>query len=322
MRVRLTAAVTCLLGVLSPTTSAGGAQTIKKSVWGEPPRNGVSQFPMYRELGVGLYQTALAWHGVAPVRPANPTDPNDSAYRWPAELDATIAEARRYGMQVSLQLIFAPPWANGGRPKQWAPNPQDFADFASAAARRYPTIKHWMVWGEPSKQQNFQPLPKQQATGPRIYARILEAAYRSLKGVDRRNIVIGGNTFFTGDVSPLQFIRSMRLPNGRPPRFDLYGHNPFTDRAPDLRKRYRGGGFADFSDLDTLAGWVDRYLPQPGRRRPKLFLSEFYVSSDHTNYETNVCVSRRTQADWVARGLRIVRQSPRIYTLGWIRLYD
>ena len=123
-----------------------------------------------------------------------------------------------------------------------------------------------MIWGEPSKPERFQPLARatgrrltrRQRRGPRRYARILDASYGALKEVNRRNLVIGGNTWTAGEVVPLNFIRAMRLPGGRRPRMDLYGHNPFTARLPDLRERPLSYGTADFSDLDTLAGWLDR----------------------------------------------------------------
>src|SRR5918999_849124 len=174
---------------------------------------------------------------VARTRPANAADPNDPAYRWPADVDYAISEGRRYGIRVAVMLTRTPAWANGGRTAEWAPKkPKDFGRFARAAARRYGDVRHWMIWGEPSRQANFKPMPRFEAKGPRRYARILDAAYASLKRESRRNLVIGGNTFTTGDVSPRQFIRSMRLPNGRPPRMDMYGHNPFTRPKPALRK--------------------------------------------------------------------------------------
>jgi hypothetical protein len=166
-------------------------------------------------------------------------------------------------------------------------------------------------------------LPRFEATGPRLYARLLDASYGQLKRQSRRNLVIGGNTFTTGEVAPLQYIKAMRLPGGRPPRLDLYGHNPFTRRAPDLRKRPLGFGYADFSDLDTLSRYVDRYLGRPRRRRRiRLFLSEFTAPTDHPSYEFNFWVTRATQAKWLKAALRISNRWSRIYTLGWFTLYD
>jgi hypothetical protein len=306
---------------LPPTAVAAHGTSPKKAIWGPAQIDGRSQFPVYHDLGVGIYQRSLHWNEIAPTQPERPTDPADPAYHWPAELDFVVREARRYRIRVSMQLIFSPSWANGGRSREWAPRPHAFADFATAAARRYPSVRFWMVWGEPSRQPNFRPLPPNRAQGPRIYSRILDAAYVALKRVRRRNVVVGGNTFTAGDVSPLQFIREMRLPSGRPPRLDMYGHNPFPWRRPDLRRPYVGYGVADFSDLDTLAGRIDRYLGR--RERPiKIFISEFTAPTDHPNHSFNFWVSRRTQAEWLAAALRITKRWSRIYTLGWLSLYD
>ena len=179
-----------------------------------------------------------------------------------------------------------------------------------------------MIWGEPSRIDHFQPLPVNRSRGPRIYSRLLDAAYGRLKGENRRNLVIGGNTFTVGDVTPLKFIRSMRLPSGRPPRMDLYGHNPFTRRSPDLRRRPLGFGYADFSDLDTLGRWIDRYLGRVHRHRIRLFLSEFTAPTDHPNLTFNFHVSRATQARWLSAALRITMRWSRVYSLGWFTLYD
>jgi hypothetical protein len=309
------------LGLLV-TQEAFATPSIKKAMWGPARVDGRSQFPIYSHLGVGIYETALNWSEVAPTRPANARDPDDPAYRWPPELRFAIREARRYGIRVCVQVTYSPPWANGGRPPGWAPRPDDYANFVTAASRRYRAVRHWMVWGEPSRQPNFRPLPPDRARGPRIYSRILDAAYGALKRVRRRNIVIGGNTFTSGDVRPRKFIKSMRLPDGRPPRLDLYGHNPFTWRRPDLRNPYVGYGFADFSDLDTLAGWVDHYLGRRRGKRIKLFISEFSLPTDHPNHTFPFYVSRRTQADWLSAALRITRHWSRIYSLGWLALYD
>jgi hypothetical protein len=329
MRLFVTVALLAAVALAPPASAARPSS--KKAIWGPVAVNGVSQFPIYRDLGAGIYETGLRWNAVAPTRPATPRDPADPAYIWPLELDVAISEAAKSGIRVAVVLSGSPPWANGGRPPRWAPErSQDFADFARAAARRYPAVRLWMVWGEPSRNDNFMPLvherrghrlTREQARAPRRYARLLDAAYGALKSVSARNLVIGGNTFTTGDISPRNWIRNLRLPNGRPPRMDMYGHNPFTGRRPDLRKPPLGYGFADFSDLDTLAGWIDRYL---GRRRSplRLFLAEFLIPTDHPNYEFDFYVTRRTQADWVAAALRITRRWSRIYTLGWYSLYD
>lgn len=322
----------CAVMLAVPGGAGAATPTMKKSIWGPVQRDGVSQFPIYRDLGAGLYQYTITWNDIAPKRPRRQTDPADPAYGWPAELDYAISEARKYGMEVSLLVMNAPRWANGRANHRFSPPPRDFGRFLIAASRRYPAVRHWMIWGEPSRAANYRPLiheerdkPLSRAAraAPRRYARLLDHAYSVLKRADRRNRVIGGNTFTTGDISPRNWIRNLRLPDGRPPRMDFYGHNPFTARRPDLKKPPLGFGFADFSDLDTLVGWIDRSLARRGRNRGlRLFLSEFLLPTDHPNSEFNFYVTREAQADWLSAALRITRRWSRIYTLGWVALYD
>src|SRR3954453_13118355 len=84
----------CLLAaaVLAMAASADARQTLKKSIWGPAEVGGISQFPIYRDLGAGIYQTAVNWATIAPTRPANPADPADPAYRWPSKIDDAIRQ--------------------------------------------------------------------------------------------------------------------------------------------------------------------------------------------------------------------------------------
>jgi hypothetical protein len=186
--------------VLCAATPAEAAPSGKKAIWGPAIVDGQSQFPIYRDLGVRIYQAQLLWNEIAPTPPARPRDPDDPAYHWPASVDFALSEARRHGIRLALQLIYAPGWANGGGPREAAPRPRAWANFATAAARRYRSVRLWMVWGEPSRRGNFSPLPPDRPAGARAYSRLLEAAYGRLKRANRRNLVIGGNTFTSGEV--------------------------------------------------------------------------------------------------------------------------
>ena len=108
----LLAAVALLLGAAGP---ADAAPSHKKAIWGPAVVDGTSQFPIYRDLGVGIYQTFVNWRSTAPTRPRHPRDPNDPAYRWDPEIDFAVAEAKRYGIAVALMVLRTPAWANGGR---------------------------------------------------------------------------------------------------------------------------------------------------------------------------------------------------------------
>lgn len=319
---RLTASaamIVCLLLALPATAPAA-----EKSIWGhssEPA--GASAFAIYETLGVDTVQFAINWSTVAPARPAAPTDPADPAYRWPAEIDAAVHAARRHGMHIALMITGAPAWSNGGRASIWAPSdPQDFADFATAAARRYPPVRRWMIWGEPNFGVRFMPNAKDDPIGARTYAPILDAAYGALKRVNAANVVIGGMTWTGGDLRPAQFIRAMRLPNGRPPRLDWFGHNPFPFRYPDLSKPPLQD-FRDISDLDTLGREVDDAYRGTRSTPVPLWLSEFVIQSDHGSDTFAEFVSRGQQAVWVRAAYRIAdRLGSRVAGLGWLALVD
>jgi hypothetical protein len=322
------AAVLVSVASFAPATRAAGPH---KAFWGPLGINGKSAFPIYRDLGVSIFETDLSWADVAVRRPQHPLDPNDPAYRWPSDIQSAINQAAAHRMRILLQVIHTPRWANGGRVQTWAPtNPRDLANFLTAAARRYPSVHLWMIWGEPNRVGDFEPLtpaprarkltPKE-AIAPHRYARMLDASYAALKRASAKNLVIGGNTFTWGDISPRDWIENLRLPNGRPPRMDMYGHNPFVMRAPNLANPQSPGGDFDFSDLARLERLVDRDLAPRGHHL-KLFLSEWTIATSPGDIHFGFWVTPSLQAQWITNAARIVRGHSFIYDMAWINLAD
>ncbi len=330
---RLTLAFLLSLVVLSffliPGTKAEAAPNLGKAIWGPATPEA---FNRYSQLGVGIYQMSISWASVAPTRPANPRNPKDPAYQWLEDLDTAIKLARPRGIRIAVNVTFSPRWANGNRQRRWAPKkPSDFADFVAATVKRYPYVRYWMIWSEPSRRANFMPmarvvgkrqLTRRETVGPRTYARVLDASYRAVKSVNRNDFVIGGNTIPGGNVRPLRFIQAMRLPNGSPPRMDLYGHNAYSPRYPKLSRRPAAFGTADLSDFDSLAHWLDRNLARPGRnQRLKIFVSEYSLPTSR-NEVIPFWGNRRDQARYARAALRLVRNFGRAYSLGWFQLFD
>ncbi len=345
---RVVAAVVLAVALLTGVTaSADAAQSRKKAIWGPAMVDGKSQFPIYQDLGVGIYQTSINWAGTAASKPADPLDPNDPAYTWSPEVDFVVREAQRYGIAVSLLVQKTPDWANGGRGEIVPPTaPQDYAKFMEAVARRYPTVRLFMVWGEPIRATNYalspgrispnyyvdQPASRSkrlpvlnaaQRRDVRGYAQLVDATYGRLKRLSRKNRVIGGNTTTSGSIDPFNWVRWMRLRNGKPPRMDMFGHNPFGTRGPDLKKQQLLAGTADISDLDVFVPWIDKWLNRAGRNRKlPIFISEYTAPTDVPSYEFPYHVTRKVQAKWLTDGLRIAKRWSRIYTFGWIGLRD
>jgi hypothetical protein len=323
--------------------AAPSSSAVYKAFWGPTKQpNGSSAFPIYKDLGVNIYQAYIRWDVVAPIRPANPRNHLDPAYRWPADLAYAVQQAKQYKMRVALMVLYSPSWANGGRAAQWAPkNPNDYADFMYAASKHYPDIHLYMVWGEPSRKGNWQPLTPQpdsranagkplnkaEAQAPRIYASILDATYVQLKSASKQNLVIGGNTFSWGDIRPVQYVKNMRFgPKNQKPRLDFYGQNPFTNRKPDLKRNKpfcgtQAAGCADFSDLNWFGKVVDQNLGTKTHAHVPLFVSEWTVPTRKDDSEFPFYVSPATQASWISAAFGVAR-SVNAYAFGWVHLYD
>jgi polysaccharide biosynthesis protein PslG len=320
----------CVGALALPSTAQAG---LLKAIWGPTElaagnaacptaTQPCSPFPVYRELGVDVYQFQIHWDEVAPTRPAHPRDPADPAYQWGA-IDKVVQEAAEYGIGLAALIQRAPGWANGGRAAIWAPSsPRTFADFAFAASRRYPSIRRWMIWGEPSRRENFRPMDPKKPTGVRIYAGILDASYAALKQASPSNIVIGGMTLNGGTVMPPQFVEWMKLKNGQPPRMDLWGDNPFDARFPRLADQALGQ-FRGFNDIDTLYAEITEAYRAGHRKVPRLWLSEWTIVSDRPlQLFSGFFVSRREQAIRLKAAYQIAGRTSYVAGLGWFSLLD
>jgi hypothetical protein len=307
-------------GTVRVTPARASVSRAWKMIWGPVTlRNGRSAFPIYHRLGVQVFEIDLSWADVAGQRPADPTNPDDPAYTWPSQLAQVMKEAARYHIRVCLQVKETPAWANGGKASDWAPtNASDYGNFLVAAAHEYPRVHLWMIWGEPTRPGNFSPMPPNSPEGPRRYALILNAGYHALKGVSKSNLVIGGNTWSLGLVPPPQFIRWMRLPDGKPAPLDYYGQNPFSDRFPRLTNTTN---FPNLRDIDNI-GTLEKQLRRTYHHTVKLFLSEYTISSSRTNRAFNFFVTRARQGRWVTAAFKVVDSVNYVAGLGWFDLAD
>ena len=146
-----------MCGALAPSASAA---SFEKAIWGPLTMpSGKSAFPTYRKLGVDTYEIQLVWADVARWRPRNPADPRDKAYRWPAEIRDAIRMSRASGIRVAVMVKGTPNWANGNQGVTVPPTADaDLAHFFTAAVHHYPSVRRWMVWGEPSRLANWSPI--------------------------------------------------------------------------------------------------------------------------------------------------------------------
>jgi hypothetical protein len=328
MRTRVLALVVtiCAAGV-AMTPQPVAAREVQKAIWFSPPTNGVSEFPTYSELGVKIVELGLNWSEIAPTRPSDPTNPNDPAYRWPADADSVSQQTQMFGMQELLMVSQTPEWANGGQDPRYPPTATaDYTDFLVAASRRYPAVRLWLIWSEACSHNQFlpitpqafgKPVTPQARVQPQAYATLLDASYTTLKQLDPRNVVIGGSTWAACDIRPIDWAHYLKLPGGGRPRMDLWANNPYIVINPkQVPKAWK---VSDIYGLPRLQAAIDHYF---GRKpRIGLFLSEFMVPT-RPDREFPIYTSERGQAKYTRDAFQISRKLGTVTALGWLHLYD
>jgi hypothetical protein len=267
--------LTALLALLAPATAHAAA---RKAIAGPVELDGASAFPIYRDLGAKIYQATLDWSHVAQLRPDRARDPQDPSYDWPQDLDEAVADAKDRHIQIALTITGAPSWAR-------AKKPADYASFAVAAARRYPSVHLWIVWGDAAR-----------AFTPGHYAQLLDAAYGALKAVSKRNLVAGGGSTASGAA---KWIEGLKV-GKRAPRLDLYAHDPSSTHRLTA------------SGLRSLDGLVQRRF---GAKR--LFLTGYTLPTAGAHH-----VSPATQASYLKTALKLAKHAAYVYALGYDGLSD
>ena len=274
-----------LILALTPAT-ADAAVSHRKAIWGPAEIDSASQFPVYKDLGAGIYQTTLNWAEVASLEPMDPSDLEDPGYDWPAELDTVISEAKQAGIQVALTVTGAPEWANGDKPATYGPTKSaDFAAFVAVAAKRYPTVHLWSIWDSPSQKSSFH------GASATKYAQLLDGAYAKLKAKSKKNLVIGGNST---SATASKWISKLKLPNGKAPRMDMYGHDASASKPPTS---------ASLKSLETRVAKLGKGL--------ELYLSPVALTLSPTKL-----------AAWLKSALKATKADKKVYTFGFRGLID
>ena len=216
-------ALAASVAVSSAQASSGVRYGIQDDAWLEfGPGTLDQRLRTLKRLGVPLVRFTVRWNQVAPRRPKDATSPRDRAYDW-RRPDRVLRGLRRHGLTPVLTLVGTPAWANGGRAPSYAPpRPRDFRRFATAAARRYPWVRYWLIWNEPNKRLWLRP------TKARIYVRhLLNPGYEGIHAVLPHARVGGGATGpkgGAGGVAPVAWVRGMWAAGAK---FDAYAHHPY-----------------------------------------------------------------------------------------------
>jgi hypothetical protein len=273
----------------------------------------------------------VIWRVVAQTPPANPSDPDDPAYRFGA-LDAAVRAAADRGLLPVLMVYNAPDYATGPglpggvRRGSWMPDPAALADFMRAIATRYsgefgdlPQVRHFQVWNEPNLSFWLAP----QRDGRRVasaafYREMLNSAYKAIKGVNRNNVVLTAGTAPFGDdsgperVRPLEFWRKVLcLRNNLKQRckqkakFDILAHHPINVLGPPRESAAHrdDATTSDFKDvLKTLRAAERAKTVTKGRHQ--LWATELWWETNPPDTDRGRPLEK--QARWLQQALFIL----------------
>jgi hypothetical protein len=311
LRLVLVAAVAVALAVEASTASASwkAQYGVQDDAWLEV---GTTKWSSLQErlsaldqLGVDVVRYTLRWDHVAPLRPADASNPADPAYNW-SSADALLDGLYAHGIDVVLTVWGTPVWANGWQKPNWAPrSPSALALFATAAAKRYPWIHKWEIWNEPNQLGGLRP------NSPQLYVeRLLNPAFAALHAADRMNVVAGGATSPRATQTALSAVTFMRGMRRAGARFDVYSHHPYP--------RWFGRGRPE-TPLQTLpcTRWLTMASLQCLLKNVKQNFGSKHVWLTEYAYKTNPPdqyrgVSLRLQARYLAEAARRVYQAPRV----------
>jgi len=267
--------------------------------------------------------------------------------------DFAVAVARRYSGSWLLPADTPnqppPPPAQDENPFQdllmplFAPKPPPPPLPPAALAKPLPRVNVFALWNEPNQPGLL--LPQWRAgtkrpASPRVYRRMVRAAYPAIKKVRRNTRLLIGNTSSvggnrgTGAMAPLEFLREFACVNRRLKRRaksdcanfkrlpgDGWAHHPYTR---NLAPSARGPGPDDvqIADLPKLARTL-RALVRRGR------LAKGYRSIELTEfgYETKrvgprPAVSQTRQARWLTWSEYLADRTPGVRSFAQFLLRD
>jgi hypothetical protein len=311
--------LSCLLALLALSVHLASASASPNVQFGlqddawlvDGPGTFQHRLDVVQGMGVTLMRYTIHWDQVAPTRPTRALASNDPAYKWTAA-DEVLKGLHARHIEPLVTLYGSPRWASGSSKPNAAPkNWRTFADFAYAAAKRYPFVRKWTIWNEPNQNLYFA------KTSPSKYVKqLLNPGYAAIHRANRRALVAGGVTAPRGNsrgYGPLAWVKGLAKAHAK---LDAYAHNPYPTR-PRETPLVGACGYCDvisMANLGRLQKQIQHYLG----KKP-IWLTEY-------GYQTNppdpFGVSPNLQATYIGEAAMRAYQLAGVTTLVQYLLKD
>ena len=307
--------------------------------------------------GVDVVRVFARWGLHAPANDAldkpdgfDGADPDDPRYDWRG-LDRAVDAVTGAGLGVVLTVTgWGPVWGSEfpvKRNPRWKPDPKEFAQYATAVAKRYGNrVDRYILWNEPNIALWLQPQSSCTSKGrctpyaPHHYRRLYRAAEPALRAADPGAQVMAGTLAPRGtsgssqnaNLRPMPFIRALGCVNARyrkvrsgqcrrfrPLTADLFAYHPHGLKlAPDAPDRVDDQ--AHLADLSEVTSALDRVQRAGGLRvrgasRLPLYLDEYAYQTRPPDRVLGVSAS--TQSRWLQQSAYLAWRHPRVRGLAW-----
>jgi len=285
-----------------------------------------------------IIRTTAYWSRIAPTRPADATNPADSAYHF-EDVDELIYHASLRGMTVLLTIWGTPGWANGNAGENHAPtNMTDLQNFSQALAARYsgrfdnllpgPSyVGYYSLWNEPNLAEFLAPAyTGTRPSSPRVYASMAKAFVAGIKAGNPKAQVGLGETSPRGRQKPLGSASTqdtiapglfMQLVAQAQPnlRFDAWAHHPYSGlgHGPTEKVAYPNVNLAQIPTFE-------KRLQQAFHKKfVKIWITEYGFETKPGEPKG---VTAAQQAAYAKQSMSIVQASPYVYMFIWFIFRD
>lgn len=192
--------------------------------------------------------------------------------RYLEPIKIAVDAAHKRGMKIIVLATGAPAWANGGKSQDFPPTDANIPDYAAyaAAIAAQTGADAIEAWNEPNNQGFWASGPD-----PVKMARMQVAAYRAIKAVSPKTVVITGGltqvyaepqTFFGKMIAAdADFVRS----------FDAVGLHPYNEPTDPLQSG--SSGMKNILTVQTPA--IHRMLVERGRKDVPIWFTEYGVAT-------------------------------------------
>ncbi len=281
-----------------------------------------------------ILRTLVDWSAIAPVKPGNPADPFDPAYRFD-DLDEFVRNAQQRGMEVVLTIWGTPTWANGGQKRQALPKKMgDFQTFARVLASRYsgryagfPFVRFFTIWNESNLATFLVPQfdKNGKIVSPANYAKLAAAGYAGIKtGNPKAKVAIGETSSngrdkpragLTDTVAPGTFMKLVAQANRRL-KFDAWAQHPYpfpVNQAPTQKVRWPN---VTLTSLPQFEAELDKAF---GRKQIPVWITEY---GNETKPGEPKGVTEAQQAVYLPQAIAIAAKDPRVPMFVWFVMQD